>query len=179
MKKIFIYLLISFSSFFICFSTSAQENKYTGGWDNWKFLLGDWAGVGSGNPGEGTGYFSFNLELNGKILYRKNHSVYPGHENQPAVVHDDILIVYKQDSNLPDKAIYFDNEGHVINYNIEYGEQNNIVILKSEVKPGTPVYRLTYSMSDNTTVVIKFEIASPDNNNEFKPYLEATALRKN
>lgn len=36
-----------------------QENT----WARWKFLIGDWTGLGSGKPGEGAGWFSFAMPL--------------------------------------------------------------------------------------------------------------------
>ena len=42
-------------------------------WDKWNWLIGDWAGEGSGQPGQGGGTFSFKPDLNNKILVRKSH----------------------------------------------------------------------------------------------------------
>src|SRR5689334_18745322 len=46
-------------------------------WDRWQFLIGDWVGEGGGEPGQGAGAFSFRLDLEGRVLVRKNRSDYP------------------------------------------------------------------------------------------------------
>jgi hypothetical protein len=63
------HLIISASSF--------QQSKQFGGWDTWQFPIGEWVGEGSGLLGQAAGGFSSNLNLNGRILVRKNHSEYP------------------------------------------------------------------------------------------------------
>lgn len=171
-RYIFVLCILAFSSF----TEYSQVDQYN--WSNWNFLIGKWQGIGSGNPGEGTGYFSFNLELNGNILYRKNHSEYPGHENQPARLHDDIMIIFCEDSKIANKAIFFDAEGHVIRYNIDYPKDIKKIILTSEPSSGFARYRLSYTMVDNITVEILFEVSSSENPDSFTTYLQGLAMKK-
>lgn len=110
--------------------------KLTGSWDKWQFLIGEWAGEANGNPGQGSGTFSFSLELDGNILVRKSHTEFPAANNRPAFNHDDLLIVYKNSSGNPSKAIYFDNENHTINYEVTYSDKSTI--LTSEVIQNVP-----------------------------------------
>jgi hypothetical protein len=56
---------------------SAAVGQSEDRWNDFRFLLGEWAGVGKGSPGEGAGTFSFELGLDGKVLIRKSHSTYP------------------------------------------------------------------------------------------------------
>lgn len=83
-------------------------------WDSWKIVIGDWAGTGTGDPGQGSGGFSFKPDLQGSVLVRKSHSEYPASQGRPAIVHDDLMVVYAEQGRT--RAIYFDNEGHVVNY---------------------------------------------------------------
>ena len=41
-------------------------------WRALDFLLGQWTGAGSGTPGSSTGSFSFNRDLQGKVLIRRS-----------------------------------------------------------------------------------------------------------
>lgn len=136
------------------------------------FLVGTWVGEGSGDPGKGSGEFTFKHELDNRVLLRNNFAEYPATADRPAFRHDDLMITYSEAGAL--KAIYFDSEGHVIRYNVT-ATPNSVVFLS---EPSGPVYRLSYLVKDPTHVAIKFEIAPPDKPNEFKTYIEATARRK-
>src|SRR5262249_54757443 len=53
-----------------------------------KFLAGEWKGEGGGRPGQAaTGGFSFNFELQGKVLVRRNFSEYAATPEKPAFRH--------------------------------------------------------------------------------------------
>lgn len=119
--------------------------------------MGEWRGEGSGQPGTGSGIFTFKTDLNGKILVRKAHTDYPATSAIPATIHDDLLIVYLDHSGNPSKAIYFDNEGHTINYSITYTEQS--IVLQSEKIPHIPVFRLTYTSLGKDVIDTKFEMS--------------------
>ena len=134
-------------------SANAQQSD---AWVSWSWLIGEWKGEGTGVPGKGSGQFSFHTDLDQKILVRKAHAEYPT-ENGKAVTHDDLLFVYLDASGVPSRAIYFDNEGHTINYTISY-TGNTIVLLGDKVK-GFPVFRLTYVKVDDHTVHTKFEMS--------------------
>lgn len=94
-----------FGIFTTCFGQKSST------WDKWDWLIGDWIGEGTGQPGQGGGTFSFKPDLDKKILVRKSHSEYPATENKPQVIHNDLMIVYLDNTGNPSKAIYFDNEG--------------------------------------------------------------------
>ncbi len=142
-------------------------------WDQWKWLMGDWAGEGNGKPGAGGGTFSFKLDLDQNVLIRKSHSEYPAADNKSKVIHDDLMVIYPTSSGIPSKAIYFDNEGHTINYSISYSEK--MIILTSDKIPNIPVFRLTYSLIDNETVNTKFEMSEDGEN--FFTYVEGKSKK--
>jgi hypothetical protein len=145
-------------------------------WSKWKLLIGTWEGEGNGKPGQGSGYFTFNLDLDSNLLVRKNHSEYPAMNGKPAFSHDDLLIVYPDTSGTPVKAIYFDNEGHIINYLISYSD--SAIILTSIKETKSYRFRLSYRLEDPKKVKIKFEMAAPENTEKFSTYLEGTAIKK-
>jgi dipeptidyl aminopeptidase/acylaminoacyl peptidase len=136
-------------------------------------VIGEWVGEGSGDPGSGGGTFSFKLDLDKKILVRKSHSEYPASENKAEVIHDDLMIIYPDYSGNPSKAIYFDNEGHTINYSITYSEKS--IVFTSDKIPNVPVFRLTYTSLDNEVLQTKFEISN--DGKKFKTYIEGNSKR--
>ncbi len=142
-------------------------------WKGWSWLIGEWTGEGSGEPGQGSGSFSLLPDLDGKILIRKNHSEYPATAEKPKIVHDDLMIIYLDQAGQPTKAIYFDNEGHLINYEAAFSE--NTIVLTSSKLQEQPVFRLTYIPIDGQTVNIRFEI-SPDGRT-FHLYTEGKCFR--
>jgi hypothetical protein len=96
-------------------------------WDQFQFMIGKWKAE--------TGNFSFEPDLNGQILLRRNIN------NTPGQKHEDLMIVYLEGGP---KAIYFDSEGHTIRYNISFPAKN-AAVFDSE-GPG-PKYRLSYVLN--------------------------------
>jgi hypothetical protein len=144
-------------------------------WDRWAFVLGEWVGEGGGSPGQGTGRFSFSYDLERRILVRKNHNEYPASAGRPASVHDDLLIVYPEGGTT--RAVYFDNEDHVIHYTVEPSKDPKSLALVSDKVAGATRFRLVYVATAGGGLVIRFEIAPPDKPDAFATYLEGTARR--
>jgi hypothetical protein len=144
-------------------------------WEKWNYLIGEWVGEGNGQPGQGEGKFSFQKDLDGKILIRKNHTVFPETSKSKAMVHDDLLIVYPGVNGAPQEAIYFDNEGNTIKYKVSFTA--NSVVLTSDIQKDAPRFRLSYVSQDNKTVTINFEMASPQTPEEFRMYLSGKAIK--
>jgi hypothetical protein len=143
-------------------------------WGPAQFLLGKWAGEGGGQPGQGSGAFSFSADLQGKILVRRSFSEFPPANGRPAFRHDDLTIVYRDETTHRLRATYFDNEEHVIAYTVEAAPGG--VVFVSEGAPSTTRFRMTYAATGKDTLKFKFEIAAPGK--EFAPYLESTAHRE-
>lgn len=175
MKKAFI---IFFGLFVLAQTVVIAQTKQDSAWLKWNFLLGEWEGEGGGDPGKGKGGFSFTLDLDKRILVRKNHAEYPATKNKAAFAHDDIMIVYADIPGKPASAIYFDNEDHVIKYKVSFSEDNRSVIFLSEEVPGTPRFRLTYTQKEAGKVDITFEFAPPGKPDAFSPYIRASAVKK-
>jgi hypothetical protein len=142
-------------------------------WGPAQFLVGNWKGEGNGQRGQSVGAFSFAPDLQGKILVRKSFAEYPQAGGRPASRHEDLMIVYREESSHALRATYFDSEEHVIQYLVELIEKG--VVFVSEGAPSGPRFRLTYASIDKDTLKIKFEIAAPGK--EFAPYIEASAHR--
>jgi hypothetical protein len=88
----------------------AQPAHEKSAWGGFRFLLGEWVGLGQGKPGEGTGYFSFAFDLQERILVRRNHTEYPAAKGHPGFSHDDLMVIYRDDVTKSVRAVYFDNQ---------------------------------------------------------------------
>ena len=143
--------------------------------DPWKkldFLLGEWSGVAGEKDtqlGAGQGDFSFQPQLNRKIIVRKNNARYDS-----GVQHDDLMVIYLDAPNDTPRAIYFDTEGHTIRYGIAFPVANRVLFESDGSQPG-PRYRLTYWM-EGGVLNGRFEVAAPDS--EYKIYLSWKSARK-
>jgi len=167
MKTIYLILL------FACSMLPAQSNRLTStaGAAPWKleFLLGDWVGSSKDTPHcDGSGNFSFERQLNQSIVVRKNHAEYSS-----GVKHDDLMVLYLENSTNRPKAIFFDTEGHTIHYDLRFPLTNNVVFESEASQPG-PRYRPTYT-ANGSGVDGRFEVALPGA--DFKTYLQWSAVR--
>ena len=173
MRKTLWLLLLVFALPVIC----AAQQKPAPQWAKFDFLLGTWTAAGSGSPGEGGGEFSFAFDLQKRVLVRRSHTAYPAAANRPAFAHDDLLIIYADDQQLF-RADYYDNEGHVIRYAIEFSADGNTCALTSDVSPAQPRFRLIYRKTKEGELAITLDIAPPGQPNSFKTYVSGAARRK-
>src|SRR5689334_13336902 len=141
-------------------------------WGPVQFLVGSWTGDGSGQPGQGTGKFSFMPDLQGKVLLRRSFADYPAAQGRQASRHDDLMVVYRDESGRW-RGMYFDSEGHVISYTLNTSGAG--VVFSSDGAAADTRYRLTYIPDGSTRVRLRFEIAPPGKG--FATYLEAAARR--
>jgi len=155
---------------------ASPANKQAG-WGAVQYLVGDWTGEGGGEPGQGNGSFSFKPDLQGKILVRKNRAEYPATKDRAAFVHEDLMVVYRGAPDTGLRAIYFDSEGHAIQYEVQAPADGSAVVFVSGAEASAPRYRLTYTRVDQDHVKIKFEIAPSGRPEQFASYIEAGARR--
>jgi hypothetical protein len=137
-------------------------------WSQFQFLIGNWSGVGSGQPGEAvSGATSFSYDLDKKVVVRKNRAEYaPKPGEKSGFVHEDLLIIYRQPFDSTFRAIYFDNEDHVINYVVSFPTQQPAAVFESEATGKGPRFRLVYELSTDGVLTNEFLIAPPGG--EFK-----------
>ncbi len=142
-------------------------------WQKWNWLIGEWVGEGNGVPGQGSGEFSLQPDLDGKVLIRRSHSEYPATKDKPLVVHDDLMIISPVSSSQPEKANYFDNEGHTIDYSATHTDSS---IVFNSINPKMPLFRLTYVLLDKNTIDVIFEMST--DGQHYKKYTEGKCRRK-
>ena len=161
----------------LCLSSlAAAQTQMKALWADWEPFLGTWQGAGGGEPGQGKGEFTFEPVLQGAVLTRHSYAEYPPSKEKPAYRHDDLMVIYRDVDNKKTRADYWDNEGHVIHYDVELSA-TKLVFISHEAQLG-PRYRLTYLKTGDDELKLTFEIAPPNDRNSFKTYIEASARRK-
>ncbi len=132
-------------------------------WEQVQFLIGHWSSPLSGQPGEGvSGSSTFSFELDGKIIVRKSRAEFaPQPGEAKGLVHDDLLVIYQQLGETQLRAIYFDNEGHIIHYTLVFPEKQPAVVFESEASEVSPRARLTYRVAADGTLETEFSVAAP------------------
>ncbi len=147
-------------------------------WLALNFLQGTWeANAEGGSAGaQSSGLYAFEYELKQHVLSRVSKS--PVSCKGPATFdceHSDLLYIYQDAEGQPLKAIYFDNEGHVIHYNVSTPDATTVVFL-SDASSNGPQFRLTYQRKD-LTMYGKFQMRMPGQE-EWKSYLEWSGPRQ-
>jgi hypothetical protein len=156
--------------------TAAPVQAEDGPWADFRFLIGSW--VSESRPEEGSGSFTLEPDLGGKILVRRNTANLPAAKGRPAAKHEDLMIVYREPGGKTFQASYFDNEGHIIQYSVSsLPDKKGLVFISNPDRSG-PRFRLTYTKGERDKVTVKFEIAPPGKADQFKTYLEGTVRRK-
>jgi hypothetical protein len=167
--RIFAGILLLLSS--LALSAQNPPSAETDGWKSLSFLEGTWeAKTGGGSGVTSAGTYSFRPELGGHILAR--HSATAGGCKGPATFdceHGDVLYIYRDGPGQPLKAIYFDNEGHVIHYDVSTPTATSAIFLSDGSQPG-PQFRLVYELKD-AIMSGKFQVKMPGQT-EWKSYLE-------
>lgn len=161
----------------VCTGNSASTAPVADSWKSLRFLMGTWeAKTEGGSAGAvGSGTYTFQLELRNHVLAR--HSTSEGCKGPEAYncEHTDLLYVYEDAPAEPYKAIYFDNEGHVIHYDVSTPSATTAVFLSDASQPG-PQFRLTYELRDST-MYGKFQMRMPGQS-QFKSYLEWSGTKR-
>lgn len=146
-------------------------------WGPLQFLVGTWGGTTQGGSAgaAGSGSYSFQPELRNHILARHSSSTGCKGPADFDCDHADLLYVYRDVSGQPYKAIYFDNEGHVIHYDVSTPTPTTAVFLSDSSQAG-PQFRLSYELK-GATMYGKFQVRPPGQT-EFKTYLEWSGDKK-
>jgi hypothetical protein len=146
----------------------ASQPQPAAGWAPLSFLIGDWEGIGS--DGAPSGRFSLEPQAGGHALLRRNTADVQG------VHHEDVTLIYRSPGQ-GIRAVYVDNEDHVIQYSVTTADDPKSAVFLSDEVAGAPRFRLTYRMKPDGTVAIAFDIAPPGAK-EFKTYLEGAARKR-
>ena len=146
-------------------------------WDPLQFLIGSWASPVSGQPGQGaSGATTFSYDLDGKIIIRRSRAEFaPEPGATKGLVHEDLLIIYQQTGDPPFRAIYFDNEGHIIHYTLTFPEKQPSVVFESAASETSPGARLIYEAAADGSLRVEFLVAAPGG--ELLSHVSGTVIR--
>ena len=159
-------LLLGFAALQIPDSHAAPPSA----WDGLRFLEGSWEARTQGGAAnaQGTGSYSFVPELKHHLLVRRSYGA-EGCQG-PAdfdCEHGDVLFVYEESGAL--KAIYFDNEGHVIHYSVTTPDPATAVFVSAPSAAG-PQFQLLYQLKGDV-MSGKFQTRTPGQS-QWQSYLE-------
>jgi hypothetical protein len=131
MKQILAIAFLTLSSIAVHRSLAATDDP----WASIRFLEGTWeARSTAGSAGaQVSRSYTFKRELKDHILAR-----YSGASDAcqgPKTFdcdHSDLLYIFQEVEGQPLKGIYFDNEGHVIHYDVSAPTANSVIFLSPE-----------------------------------------------
>ncbi|SNT39511.1 hypothetical protein SAMN05421770_11123 [Granulicella rosea] len=138
------------------------------------FLFGTWSAATAASGATGAtalGDYTFRPDLKGKVITRTGSLDACKGPQGFDCDHHDMLTIYPENGAL--HAIYFDNEGHTIHYDIATPDANTAVFLSNT--PG-PQFRLIYHL-EGKVMTGKFQFAPPGSK-DFTSYLEWSGARK-
>jgi hypothetical protein len=132
-------------------------------WDRFQFLIGRWSTPVLDPPGQSvSGSTTFSYDLDKKVILRRSRAEFPPAPGEAqGLVHEDLLIIYQQPGEAPFRAIYFDNEGHIIHYTLAFPARQPGVVFESEAGDTSPRARLVYETAGEDTLVTEFFVAAP------------------
>jgi hypothetical protein len=146
-------------------------------WKSLQFLVGTWEAhtLGGSAGAAGAGTYTFQPELRNHVLARHSSSEKCKGPADFDCEHSDLLYVYRDAPGPSYKAIYFDNEGHIIHYDVSVPASTTAVLLSEPSQPG-PQFRLIYELK-GATMYGKFQMRAPGQT-EFHSYLEWSGPKK-
>ena len=173
MKQILAIALFILCSLAVQRSLASAEDP----WASLRFLEGTWeARSAAGSSGaQVSGSYTFKRELREHILARRtdDDTTCKGPKDFDCR-HRDLLYVFQEAQGQPLEGIYFDNEGHVIHYEVSAPKENTVIFLSPE--SAGPQFRLVYELKD-AVMSGKFQMQMPGQA-DWKSYLEWAGRRK-
>ncbi|MGD0580831.1 MAG: hypothetical protein ABSC08_18120 [Bryobacteraceae bacterium] len=156
--------------------SAASEGERT--WQALRRLEGEWKGTGGGGqPGEvSASGATFRYELKEHVLVRRSFTAFKARPERAAFQHDDLTVIYPGMGSAAPRAVYFDDEGHSIEYNVTATAGGQRIECLSPVAAGMPRFRLTYEFTGADAMKIRFDIAPPGTE-KFTTHVEGTLHR--
>ncbi len=162
MRKLAVLLVFIAPS--VAFTPAQGDNPDP--WANMRFLVGEWAGASSGEPGSGTASRRYEFVLGGRFLYERNTSTYPPQEkNKAGEVHQHWSI-FSFDRNRNTVVFrQFHQEGFVVVYVLNPGlsTSSKLVFDSEQIENFNSSWkaRETYEVISDREFTETFELARP------------------
>lgn len=170
--------LVAAQSGFVAGQTAAPAAAAPAFGPQWRVLIGDWAGDGGGQPGSATGRTSYRFEVGERAIIRRNRADVAASAGRPASVHEDLLVIYAGSKPGEARALYVDNEDHVIQYTAAWSADGKALTFVSDMVASAPRFRMTYKILSADEHVLDFDIAPPGSPDGFKPYVSGKLKRQ-
>jgi hypothetical protein len=148
---------------------TTQRGAATDRWKEFRFLIGNWSGDGVGPAGQGIGDLSVETDLNETILKMTNVQNFTGKDRK--TTYRGTMIV-----SAGSKALFLDNEGHVLHYTITFGPKT--ITFLSQPEPNSPRFRFSYLDLGGNHMKCSFDIAPPPNLDKYTIHVSGTATKK-
>jgi hypothetical protein len=170
-------LFLCLFAFAIAISAPAQTAQPINPFQPLTFLMGTWEAKTADKSVTASGTYTFQTELNGHVVARHSPSDTAKCKG-PAdfnCEHGDLLYIYVDAPGQPLRAIYFDNEGHVIHYTVTAPTATTAEFLSDPAQPG-PEFRLFYELK-GAVMFGKFQMRMPGKQ-DWQSYLEWAGSKK-
>jgi len=136
-------------------------------WAPLRFLVGEWQGAASGEPGTGTAVRRYEFVLGGRFLHERNTSTFPTQEkNKAGEVHEHWSFFSHDRRRNALLFRQFHQEGFVVTYalNPALSTPSKLVFDSEQLEnvPSTWKARETYELTSNDAFTETFEIAQGD-----------------
>lgn len=161
----------------LCAAHMAHAQAPDSLWHPFEYLVGEWIGEGDGSGGQNSGTATFAFDLEKHVLVRKNHALQPAMNGRPAGVHDDLMMIFHEQGRGM-RALYVDNESHVIRYDIRVSAAGDTLEFLSERQPGAPRFRLLYARTGERTADVSLDMAAPNAPDVFRHYVTGRTVKR-
>lgn len=168
--------------FLLCLPLASlgQEAKPIDVWNPLAFMIGDWKGQGSGEPGTGSYERSYRFIFNGKFIEVHNKSAWaPTAANPKGEVHEDLGYISYDKARKTFVLRQFHIEGFVNQYRLEsISPDGSKIVFVSEAIENIPAgwrARETYQKTSDDEFSESFDLAPPGQ--EFSVYSKVVLKR--
>jgi hypothetical protein len=135
------------------------------------FLIGHWTAPAPPGDGPSSGGTSDIVrDLGGAVLVRRDHTM-----PKDGGSLDMLMVIYAEAGRV--RADFFDDDRHVIHYAVSSLDPGKKVVFTSNGPKTMPTFRLTYESTEPKTLLVRFELAPPGSQGQFKVYAEGPMSR--
>jgi len=140
-------------------------------WTQFRFLIGNWSGDGVGPAGKGLGNMTVETDLDNAILRMTNQVEFASQDKK--TLYRGTMVVSSEQ-----KALFLDNEGHVLHYTVTATPRTITFVSVREPVPVLPRFRFIYNDLGGGKVRCSFDVAPPDTPNKFTIHVTGIVTKR-